>query len=286
MRRTTMTRLDVDEGVLFEGDRLPLGGMSVFEAKAMLKDAWAIPYFADALVNGRQVPVAHVLQPGERLEFVQRFGVKAGNDQPIEQAIGEAVVAVYPVLLEKAATVKARNLSADQEREAMKGIVDEWAVHHFGQPDASTRAVLADIVQRLQRIESVLGKGDSTVGEDGRAFAGVRHGEVIPDGPQPPDRFRLFGKEYKGISQEQWKLLKALWPQQTAEVEDVMEQVYGVNFRQEQEALRSVARRLNVRLLDQSCPAEIVIKNGHCILEIYHDRQRSQSTKNRPADDQ
>lgn len=144
------------EGVLFEGDWLPQAGLSVVEAKAMLKDGWGIPYFADAIVNGRQVTVAHVLRRGDRLEFVQRFGVKAGDDKPIEQVIGEAMVVVYPKLLEKAANVMARNLSADQKRDAMKGMVDEWAIQQFGPPDASTRAVLADIVQRLQAIEGVL----------------------------------------------------------------------------------------------------------------------------------
>jgi hypothetical protein len=256
-----MATFEAHDSVLFEGERLPLGGMSVFEAKAMLKDAWGITYFADAFVNGRQVPVARVLEPGDRLAFVQRFGIKASNDQSIEQAIGKAMVAVYPDLLEMAVQVRARNLSADHERQAMKGVVDEWAVQQFGQPDASMRAVLADIVQRLQRIESVLG-------EDGSALVGVQHGEVMSDGPQPPDRFRLFGKEYKGISRDQWLLLKAVWPQRTAEIEDVMEQVYGVNFKQEQEALRSLARRLTECLVLQSCPAEIVIKNGYCTLEI------------------
>lgn len=281
-----MATIEAQNSVLFEGERLPLGGMSVFEAKTMLKDAWGIPYFADALVNGRQVQVAHVLQSGERLEFVQRFGVKAGNDKPIEQAIGEAMVAVYPELLEKAATVRARNLSADHEREGMKGVVDEWAIQRFGQPDASTRAVLADIVQRLQRIESVLGNGDSTVGDNGRAFAGLQHGKVMSDGPLPPDRFRLFGKEYKGISRDQWRLLEALWPQRTAEIEGLMGQVYGVNFKQEQEALRSLARRLTECLVLQSCPAEIVVKNGYCTLEIVAGPKRSQPTEDRPPDDQ
>lgn len=273
-------------GVWFEGDWLPLAGRAVAEAKAMLKDSWDIPYFADAIVNGRQVPMSHVLRFGDGLVFRQRFGIKAGDDRPIERAIGEAVVAAYPDLLEKAARVRARNLSANHEQEAIKGVVDEWAVQQFGQADASTKAILADIVQRLQRIETVLGRGDSTVGEAGLAVAGVLHGEVISDGPQPPDRFRLFGKEYKGISRDQWRLLEALWPKQTAEIDDVMEQVYGVHFKQEQEALRSLARRLTECLVLQSCPAEIVIKNGYCTLEIYHDRQRSQSTEGRPADNQ
>lgn len=151
-----MTRLEEDGGVLVEGDWLPLTGLPVVEAKAMLKDAWGIPYFADAIVNGRQVPVAHVLQPGDRLDFVQRFGVKDGDNKPIEQLIGEALVIAYPELREGAEKVMARNLSADHERAALKGMVDEWAVQQFGPLDASTKAILADSVQRLQVIEAVL----------------------------------------------------------------------------------------------------------------------------------
>ena len=265
-----MTRLEEHDGVLVESDWLPLAGLPIVEAKAMLKDAWGIPYFADAIVNGRHVPVVHVLRRGDRMNFVQRFGIKAGNDKPIEQAIGEALVIAYPELLEIAAKVKATNLPADRSRDVMAGMVAEWAERRFGPPGASTKAILADIVDRLQRIESVLG----TEGQDDHAFTGVQHGGIMPDGPQPPDRLWLFGKEYKGISRDQWLLLKALWPQQSAEIEDVMERVYGENFKQDQEALRSVARRLTERLIRQSCPIEIVVRNGYCTLEIGNDPKK------------
>jgi hypothetical protein len=144
--------------VLFEGDRLPLEGMSVFEAKAMLNDAWGIPYFADAIVNGRLVPVAHVLQPGDRLKFSQRFGVKAGNDKPITEAIGEAVVIAYPKLLEIEARVKACNLSTDESLRLMTSMIGRWMEEQFGPPGPSVMPVLADIVKRLQAIETVLGQ--------------------------------------------------------------------------------------------------------------------------------
>lgn len=142
------------DSVMFEGGQLPLRGMSVFEAKAMLKDAWGITYFAEAIVNGRRVPVAHVLQPDDRLAFCQRFGVKAGNDQPIEQAIGEAVVVAYPELVEIADTVKALHLPADRSLDLMAGMVGEWAEQRFGPPGKSVLVVLAEVVARLDRIES------------------------------------------------------------------------------------------------------------------------------------
>ena len=142
------------EGVLFESDWLPLVGMPVVEAKAMLKDAWGVPYFADAIVNGRQMPVAHVLLAGDRLRFFQRLGVKAGNDRPIEQAIGEALVIAYPELLEIAAKVKAMNMPADRSRDVMAGMVAGWAEQRFGPPSKGVLAMLAEVVARLDRIES------------------------------------------------------------------------------------------------------------------------------------
>jgi hypothetical protein len=279
LRRTTMRRLDVIDGVLFEGDWLPLVGVPVVEAKALLRDAWNISYFADAFVNGRQVPVAHVLCSGDRLEFVQRFGVKAGDDKPIEEAIGEALVA-YPELLEMAEKVKAMNLPADRSLDVMIGMVVEWAEQRFGPPGSSMMSVFADIGKRLQRIESILDQGRLTEGQELPALGGSLSGGVVPDGPQPPDRLWLFGKVYKGISRDQWLLLKALWPQRTAEIEDVMEQVYGKNFKQDQEALRSVARRLTERSVRQSCPIEIAVRNGYCTLEVF-DEPRMVATDRR-----
>jgi len=142
------------DGVLFEGEWLPLDGLSVFEAKAMLEDTENISYFAEAIVNGRPVPVAHVLSRADRLEFVQRFGFKGGDDKPIEKAIGEAMVFVYPELSEMADKVKALNLPPDRSLDVMMGMVAEWAEKRFGPPSKSVLAVLAEIVDRLERIES------------------------------------------------------------------------------------------------------------------------------------
>lgn len=143
-----------NEGVLFEGQWLPLAGLSVFQAKVLLQDTGNISYFADAILNGRSVPVAHLLGRADRLEFVQRFGVKAGDNRTIKEAISEAILIAYPELLEMADKVKTLNLPTDRSLDLMAGMVAEWAEKRFGPPGKSVLTVLAEIVDRLERIES------------------------------------------------------------------------------------------------------------------------------------
>lgn len=140
-------------GVRFEGDWLPLGGVSVADAKALLRDAGSIPYFADAWVNGRPVGVGHVLRHGDRLGFSQRFGFKGGGDRPAEAQAG-ALVSAYPELLAIVARVKALGLPADPSLNVMAGMVAVWAEERFGALPNKLGTVLGEIVERLDRIES------------------------------------------------------------------------------------------------------------------------------------
>ena len=151
-----MTRLEEHDGVHFEGDWLPLAGLPVIEAKAMLKDAWGIPYFADAIVNGRQVPVARVLRRGDRLEFFQRFGVKAGDDQPGERAVAESLVIAYPKLLDIEAIVKSRNLPRNESLRLMASMVSRWMEEWFGPLGDTGVPVVVEVLKRLQAIETAL----------------------------------------------------------------------------------------------------------------------------------
>ena len=61
---------------------------------------------------------------------------------------------VYPELLEIAAKVKAMNLPADRSRDVMAGMIGEWAEQRFGQPGKAVLTILAEVVDRLDRIES------------------------------------------------------------------------------------------------------------------------------------
>lgn len=140
-------------GVRFEGDRLPLAGMAVADAKALLRDAGNIPYFADAVVNGRPVGAGHVLRHGDRLGFPQRFGFKGGGDRPAGAQAG-ALVNAYPELTDIAARVKALGLPADRSLDVMAGMVATWAEERFGPVPNKLEAVLSEIVDRLDHIES------------------------------------------------------------------------------------------------------------------------------------
>jgi hypothetical protein len=140
------------DGVLFEGDRLPLAGLSVVEAKAMLKDAWGIPYFADAFVNGRRVPVAHLLRPGDRLEFIQRLSFKAGGDTDDEQALAEALLDSEPALARLVHEVATLPLSAKKRLSVLVLRVLRWIEQEFGPPTADAVAMLDDLAHRLNEL--------------------------------------------------------------------------------------------------------------------------------------
>ena len=93
----------------------------------MLKDAGNISYVADAFVNGRQVPVAHVLRPGDRLEFIQRFGFKAGDDLPAEKAMAEALLRSEPELARLVNELYELRIPVDQRLAIMALRVIQWA---------------------------------------------------------------------------------------------------------------------------------------------------------------
>lgn len=141
-------------GVCFEDDDLPLTGLTVATVKELLSDAWRIPYFADAVVNGRPAPADHVLSAGDRLEFRRRTGVKGGHDRNDEEIEAESLVRAYPELFEIAARVKALDLPADRSLDVMVGSVVAWAEKRFGPPNNDIVAILKDVVARLDRIES------------------------------------------------------------------------------------------------------------------------------------
>lgn len=150
-----LSQSDGPDGVLFEGDWLPLKGVAVAQAKGLLRDS-GISYFSDAIVNGGLVLVSYILRPGDRLGFSQRFGFKAGDDFAGDQAVAESLKHAYPEFLEIAARVKARNMTRDESLRLMASMVTRWMEEQFGPLGPSVIAVLADILKRLQAIEAAL----------------------------------------------------------------------------------------------------------------------------------
>jgi hypothetical protein len=183
---TTMTRLEEHDGVLFEGDWLPLAGLSVFEAKSMLKDAWCISYFADAIVNGRQVPVAHPLRRGEWLEFVQGFGFKAGADLTAERAMAEALLRTEPELALLVDEVYELRLPVDKRLAIMALRVFQLCEKRFGRVTADAGVMLNKVANELSRLA---GGGQTPVASRAerrpishRVRVDVSGGEVVIDG--------------------------------------------------------------------------------------------------------
>jgi hypothetical protein len=181
-----MGRLEEHDGVLFEGDRLPLVGLSVSEAKAMLKDAWGIPYFAAASVNGHRVPVARLLRRGDRLEFVQRSGFKAGDDHAAEKVMAEALLRAEPDLARLVDEVYELRLPVDKRLAIMALKVFRWAEERFGPTTADAVAVLNRLASELSRLAA----GGRTPPADPsgrvpisqRVRVNIPGGEVVIDG--------------------------------------------------------------------------------------------------------
>ena len=109
-----MRRLENDEGVLFEGDYLPLAGVSVAKAKALLRDS-GISYFSEAIVNGYPVMVGYVLRPGDRLVFSQRFGFKSGDDLSAEKVMADGLLRTEPELARMVDEVYELRIPVDQK---------------------------------------------------------------------------------------------------------------------------------------------------------------------------
>ena len=136
------------DGVLYEDDRLPLAGQRIAEAKAPLRDAWNIPYFAEALVNGRPVLVGHVLRTGDHMEFRKRYGINAGADHPAEAVQADGLIAAYPELGRIAGEVAALGLPVADALRVMAVRVGRWLRERFGPPDAQAGEVFVLLMPR------------------------------------------------------------------------------------------------------------------------------------------
>lgn len=146
--------------VIFEDqgieDCLPFVGLTVGAVKQRLRGILNIPYFADAIVNGEIVPVAHLLHGGDRLRFQKRYGVKGGDDRPSEEREAEGLIRAYD-LGEIISAVKRRNLPRDESLDLVAVMIGQWAERNFGPADHHARRVLGETVRQLPTVEARLG---------------------------------------------------------------------------------------------------------------------------------
>lgn len=78
---------------------------------------------------------------------------------------------------------------------------------------------------------------------------------------------RLGGVMYE-VSPAQWRLLDFLWNRKTVKVEDMLEALYGINYKKTDSALFSLCNRLNRELADQNCPASVHRRSGYILLDL------------------
>jgi hypothetical protein len=87
------------------------------------------------------------------------------------------------------------------------------------------------------------------------------------DGPVPPESFRLESKLYGPFTRLEYRLLACLWSKDAVEVGEALEALHGHDHTQDQEALRSLCRRLNKKLRKQSFPGRGKVSKGYAWLQ-------------------
>jgi hypothetical protein len=90
----------------------------------------------------------------------------------------------------------------------------------------------------------------------------------VADGPIPPASFRLNPNLYGPFTRLEWLLLERLWGKAAVLVGDVLGALYGHDHEQDQDALRSVVKRLNPKFRKQSFPGRVVLRNGYVALQL------------------
>lgn len=176
-------------GVHFEGDSLPLVGVTVAVAKSMLRDAWNVSYFTDAFVNGIRVEAGHALRADDHLEFCQRFGFKGGTDLDREVAQAEALIRSEPELSKIVDEVLALHMPVAQKILLLTLRVLRWSENRFGPVTADAIGTLDYLLQRLsvslRERSRLVGRGDATpdeMPEAPRVWVNVADGQLVVDG--------------------------------------------------------------------------------------------------------
>lgn len=224
--------------VLFEDqgieDRIPFVGVTVATAKQRLRETLNIPYFADAIVNGEIVPVAHVLRDGDRLRFQKRFGVKAGDERPSEEREAEGLIDAYG-LDEIAAEVKRLILSKDESIDLMVVMVRQWAARMFGLPDHHADNILAKVVKAIEARQEHMAQEPLLNDTDGAAEDWCNPASAVPPpafafGPLEGSQAKLSSWLFADHLEERRRLkrkaeTKSIW------VRQVHARLYEVWFR-------------------------------------------------------
>lgn len=129
-----------------------IAGTSVGSAKRSLRDVFNFSYFAEAQVNGKRVPLDHVLIGGDRLEFIQAFGNKGAKDEPRVKADARGLLTHYPDLARIGKEVKRRRLPTDKSVDLMASLVAKWCEEYFGPIVKAVVPTLNEVIAELSKL--------------------------------------------------------------------------------------------------------------------------------------
>lgn len=138
---------------------VPIAGRTVGWARRNLRDALNPPYYAEALVNGRPVVQGHLLREGDRLEFLQWFGIKGNGSESPEVLKARQLLRRYPKLTLIGSRIKAMGLDVDEAVDLALASVTRFLEPRFGPMPASEMATLQAIAETVIRIEDRLTTG-------------------------------------------------------------------------------------------------------------------------------
>lgn len=136
---------------------MTLAGKSVGAVKRALIPIFNVSYFTDAQVNGKVVFLDHVLNAGDVLQFVKRWGSKGSENRPRAQTEAEGLLAsYYPDLVLIGEKVKALGLDANRSIDVVVRSLVHWCEQRFGPLNEQVMQTLADLAQRVTNLETTI----------------------------------------------------------------------------------------------------------------------------------
>ena len=141
---------------------LPIAGLTIAWVRTNLRHALNLGYYSAAFINGQSTDHDHVLNAGDDVEFVRRFGFNAAGATPCEVLKARGLIATYPELVKIGKVVKALRLGADEAVEVTLTLVAQFFERKFGPVPDHELPSLIELTRRIACLEGKIeGKSDT-----------------------------------------------------------------------------------------------------------------------------
>ena len=124
-------------------------GWSIGHVKQTFRDALNLSYFAEAFIDGRSALVSELMAPGQRLEFLRRFGFKGSHSEPREVLEARGLLRSYPEIVQIVDEVRSLRLTHHQSEEVLAARLLKFFETRFGQPPRESLKTMTLLVSQL-----------------------------------------------------------------------------------------------------------------------------------------